>query len=68
MKEFIVNTGQLADVFGVSTRQIENLVTAGVIEQVGTAKSFRFDLFTVVPQYATFLMSGESLRDWCADV
>lgn len=66
--EFVVGTAELADVFGVSQRQIQNLVAAGVITNAGSAKAYRFDLREVVPQYAAYLMSGESLASWCGDV
>lgn len=66
-EDYIVNTTQLAKLFGVSERQIEKLVTGGVIESCGTAKALRFDLQVVVPQYAAFLQTGISLREWCPD-
>ncbi len=68
MKDYEVNSVELAATFGVSTRYIENLVAAGVITNSGTRKAYRFDLRMVVPEYATFLASGESLHNWCKDV
>lgn len=64
---FVVSTAELADMFSVSQRQVQNLVAAGVITNTGTAKSYRFDLREVVPQYTAYLMSGESLANWCKD-
>lgn len=66
LQQFI-SSSELADIFGVSERQIERLVAGGVLEQIGTGKAYRFALETVVPQYAAFLMSGISLRDWAPD-
>lgn len=62
-----LNSGQLANLFGVSPRQIELLVAVGVLDHCGTAKNFRFDLETAVSQYITFLQSGSSLRDWTSN-
>lgn len=57
-KSFVVSTDELAEIFKVSTRQIQYFVKYGIIEPVDLkAKSFKFDLFTVVPQYCTFLSS-----------
>lgn len=67
MQRFVVSSAELAEIFGISERQIERLVSGGVLDQIGTGKAYRFDLETVVPQYATFLMSGVSLRDWAPD-
>lgn len=64
MQQLIVSSADLAEIFGISERQIERLVVGGVLEQNGTERAYRFDLETVVPQYAAFLMSGASLRDW----
>lgn len=68
MNGYEVNSIELAELFGVSTRYIENLVAAGVITNSGTSRAYRFDVRTVVPEYATFLASGESLHNWCKDV
>ena len=67
MQQFIVSSTELAEIFNISERQVERLVSGGVLEQIGTERAYRFDLETVVPQYAVFLMSGVSLRDWAAD-
>lgn len=67
MQQLIVSSAELAEIFGISERQVERLVSGGVLDQIGTGKAYRFDLETVVPQYAVFLMSGASLRDWAAD-
>lgn len=61
----IVNTSKLADLFGVSERQIQRLVKAGVIETCNNGEHPRlFDLTVVVGQYATFLQSGIPLHQW----
>lgn len=62
-----VNTEVLADLFGVSERQIERLVAGGVLDHIGTGRAYKFDLTVVVQQYATFLTSGVPLKDWAAD-
>lgn len=67
MEKFIVSSLELAGLFGISERQIERLVAGGVLEQMGSGRAYRFDLETVVPQYAAFLTSGVSLRDWAPD-
>ena len=64
MQQFVVSSAELAKIFDISERQVERLVSCGVLEQIGTGKAYRFDLETVVPQYAVFLMSDISLRDW----
>lgn len=64
MQQFVVSSAELAEIFGISERQVERLVSGGVLEQIGTERAYRFDLETVVPQYAVFLMSDISLRDW----
>ena len=67
MKEqeaFIVTSEVLAELFGCSARTIQNLVADGIIEHCGTGRAFRFSLETVVPQYAHFLLSQISPRDW----
>ena len=67
MGNYIVNSAQLAKLFGVSERQLEKLTADGVPESCGTARALRFDLQVVVPQYTAFLQSGTSLREWCPD-
>lgn len=67
MQQFIVSSAELAEIFNISERQVERLVSGGVLEQIGTGKAYRFDLETVVPQYAVFLMSDISLRNWVSD-
>lgn len=67
MQQFIVSSAELAEIFGISERQVERLVSGGVLEQIGTGKAYRFDLETVVRQYAVFLMCDISLRDWAPD-
>ena len=67
MQQTIVSSAELAEIFGISERQVERLVSGGVLEQIGTVTAYRFDLETVVPQYAVFLMSDISLRDWVSD-
>lgn len=67
MEKLVLNSAQLAELFGVSTRQVELLVAGGVLESCGTEKAYRFDLEIVVPQYAAFLMSGSPLKNWAPD-
>ena len=67
MEDYIVSTAQLAELSGISDRQIEKLVSGGVLEHCGSERAYRFDLATAVRQYAAFLMSGISLRDWAPD-
>lgn len=67
MQQLIVSSSKLAEIFGISERQVERLVSGGVLEQIGTGKAYRFDLETAVRQYAAFLMSGVFLRDWAPD-
>lgn len=67
MQQLIVSSAELAEIFNISERQVERLVSGGILEQIGTATAYRFDLETVVPQYAVFLMSDISLRDWAPD-
>ena len=67
-KVFFVGTKWLADAFERSERYIQKLVEHGVLEPCGSGRKLVFDLRTVVPQYATFLMSGEALTSWCKDV
>lgn len=67
MQQFIVSSAELAEIFGISERQVERLVSGDVLDQIGTGKAYRFDLETAVQQYAVFLMSDISLRDWAPD-
>lgn len=67
MQQTIVSSAELAEIFGISERQVERLVSGGVLDQIGTGKAYRFDLVTAVRQYAAFLMSDISLRDWAPD-
>lgn len=61
MDNFLVNTEELADTFGVTPRQIQRLAAAGVLEpEEGTGskqKGYLFDLRTVVDQYSQFLFA-----------
>ena len=64
----IVNTSELADLFLVSERQVQRLVSAGVIEPIEpNARAYRFDLTEVVPQYCSFLESGIPMTQWAPD-
>lgn len=61
----VVNTAKLANLFGVSERQIQRLVKAGVFEPCNDgARPYLFDLTVVIRQYATFLQSGIPLHQW----
>lgn len=64
MQLLTVSSVELAEIFGISERQIERLVSGGVLEQIGTEKAYRFNLETATQQYAVFLMSDVSLRAW----
>lgn len=68
-KNYIVSTDELAEIFKVSARQIQYFVQYGIIEPVDLkSKAFKFDLFTVVPQYCTFLSSKIPMNHWTMDV
>ena len=56
MSDFVVSTAQLADVFQLSERRIQQLCAAGVIDALPGSRAKRFDLETVVGQYAGFLI------------
>ena len=59
------NTAKLANLFGVSERQVQRLVKAGVIEPCDNGrKPYEFDLTVVVPQYISFLQSDVTLDMW----
>ena len=56
ISDFVVTTAQLADIFQLSERRIQQLCAAGVIDSLPGSRAKRFDLETVVGQYAGFLM------------
>ena len=63
-----VNTADLAKIFGVSERQIQRLVKAGVIEPCNNGeKPYQFDLLVVCPQYMVFLSSSIPMGEWAPD-
>lgn len=64
----MMGAAELADLFGVSARQIELLTRHGVLENRGTTRRLLFDVAEATREYCNFLQSGVSLRDWCPDV
>ena len=64
LEQVAVSTSDLADLFGVSTRQIELLANGGVLENIGSTRAMRFRFVDAVRHYTVYLMSGASLRDW----
>lgn len=63
-----VNTEILAMLFGVSERQIQRLVKAGVITACNDGqKPYKFDLCVVCPQYMVFLSSRVPMHEWAPD-
>ena len=60
-----VNTSILAELFGVSERQVQRLVQAGVIEPCNNGrKPYEFDLTIVCPQYFNYLQLDLPLHKW----
>ena len=60
-----VNSNRLAELFCISERQVQRLVSAGVITPCDDGKKpYEFDLTVVGPQYFTFLQSDVSLHQW----
>ena len=60
-----MKTSTLAEAFDVSERQIQRLVTAGVIEaENNNAVPYVFDLRVAGPQYLNFLQSGIPISEW----
>ena len=68
LEQVAATAADLADLFGVSMRQVELLARAGVLVNVGTSRALRFRLVDACQQYCTYLLSGASLREWCRDV
>ena len=59
------NTARLAELFCISERQVQRLVSAGVITPCDNGKKpYEFDLTVVGPQYFTFLQSDIPLHQW----
>ena len=63
-----VDAATLAHVFGVSQRQIELLVSRGILSNAGTSRRLAFDLERAVPEYIVYLTSGVPAADWAPDV
>lgn len=59
------NTARLAELFCISERQVQRLVSAGVITPCDNGKKpYEFDLTVVCPQYFTFIQSDVPLHMW----
>lgn len=51
----IHTSNELANLFGVSVRQIQRLTLDGIIEPIGNDRPYKYDLQTVCPQYCKYL-------------
>ena len=51
----IFTSNELADLFGVSVRQIQRFTLDGIIEPISDERPYKYDLQTVCPQYCRHL-------------
>lgn len=51
----IFTSNELADLFGVSVRQIQRFTLDGIIEPISNERPYKYDLQTVCPQYCKHL-------------
>ena len=54
---------EIADVLGISVRQVQRLTLDGIIEAVSGERPYRYDLETVVRQYCAFLAEKLKSQD-----
>lgn len=52
-----LSSNELAELFGVSARQIQRLTLDGIIEPVSNDRPYKYDLRKVCPQYCKYLES-----------
>lgn len=51
----ILTSNELAELFGVSVRQIQRITLDGIIEPISNDRPYKYQLETVCPQYCRFL-------------
>lgn len=63
MDEIKLTSTDLANLFGVSVRQIQRLTLDGIISPVSDQRPYRYSIETVCPQYCSFLQAKIAARE-----